>query len=100
MTGEQIAAALHLLAFVVVLIATGLVLYHASQMLNHIKPARQNVANLLGAFAPLAGSIYDEVGLAHRASLTRVIVVLLLAGAVALGTALYLGIIPNGYSAI
>ena len=96
MTAAQIAAVVHLVALVVALIAVALVLYHTWGMLTHIRPGRQTMANLLGAFAPLSASIFDEEGLAHRRSLSRPLVVAALAAAVAIGTTLYSGALPGG----
>jgi hypothetical protein len=96
MTAPQIAAVVHLVALVVAVISVALALYHAWGMLTHIKAGRHTMANLLGAFAPLAASIFDEEGLAHRRSLSRLILVAALAAAVGIGTALYLGRLPNG----
>ena len=96
MTVAQVAAVIHLLAVFVAIISLAGVVYHAWRMLTHVKPGRHRMANLLGAFAPLAASNFDEEGLAHRRSLSRVLLVAGLAAAVGIATELYLQSLPGG----
>ena len=66
MTAEKIAAVVHLLALLAAIGSMALVLYHCWGMISHLRPDRSLLANLLGAFALLPGSLYDAEGLRHR----------------------------------
>jgi hypothetical protein len=91
MSAEKIAAIVYLLAIVVAIVAAAFTVYHTWRMLLHIKPGRETIANLLGAFAGLPSSLYDEKGLAHRAAMVRALLVCGLAAIIAIAAELFLG---------
>lgn len=90
MTAEKVAAVVHLLAVLAAIASMVLVLYHGWGMISHLRPDKTRLANLLGAFALLPGSLYDREGLRHRASMVLWLAVCAVAALVALATRYFL----------
>ena len=88
MTLEQIAAVLHLVAFLVAFGSIAMALYHASQMVTHVQHSRS--ANLLGPLSILFGGLYDEEGKRHRLSFGVWFLVALVAVVVGVASRFYL----------
>jgi hypothetical protein len=90
MTVEKITAVVHLLALLAAIGSMAFVLYHCWGAISHLRPDRSLLANLLGAFALLPGSLYDAEGLRHRASMVLWLAVCAVAALVALATRFFL----------
>ena len=66
MTPEQIAAVVHLVAFLVAFVSIAIALYHFWGMVTHVQ--HPTSANLLAGLSILFGGLFDSDGKRHRQS--------------------------------
>ena len=88
MTLEQIAAVVHLVAFLVAFGSIAMALYHGWEMVTHVQHSRS--ANLLGPLSILFGGLFDADGKRHRLSFGIWFLVALVAVVVGLASRFYL----------